>query len=62
MLKKTAGGFGSPELAGGRAANSRGFFSSVAWQPYGRAVWEGASPAGACYRSTNLHGSAHPVW
>jgi len=28
---------------------------------YGRAVLEGASPAGDSYRSTNPHGSAHPL-
>jgi len=28
---------------------------------HGRAVREGASPAGANYRSTNPYGSAHPL-
>lgn len=43
------------------AAILSGFFTSVARHSfYGRAVWEGETPAGPLVRSLNPHGSAHP--
>ena len=53
-------GFDSPVLRWTTAAKRFFYVRSMASPFYGRAVWEGASPAGTLVRSVNPHGSAHP--
>ena len=54
-------GFDSP-VQRRTSRHSCGFFivRHIMATLYGRAVWEGPSPAGSFARSVNPHGSAHP--
>lgn len=54
-------GLGRPAYVGALPRPIRGFFVRARVRSYGRAGREGASPAGANYRSTNPLGSAHPL-
>lgn len=57
-----ATGFGSPNVQADSTAAARFFCVRSMVPPYGRAVRGAFVLAGSCTRSSNLHGSAHPVW
>lgn len=61
VVEKNTNGFDSLKYRSVRSRSTfvRGFFIACS-ASYGRAVWEGASPAGSCIRSVNPHSSAHP--
>lgn len=51
-----------PGIQAHNRATTRFFFVRSMASLNGRAVWGAARLAGSCIRSSNPHGSAHPVW
>ena len=54
-------GFCSPVKRRTTAAKRFFYVRHIMATLYGRAVWEGANPAGSFSRSVNPHSSAHPI-